>query len=110
MRMWLSLLLLVTIEVRAMEVTRTVSSFTRSRVRFQYRDEGNQTVHGVVEARFAIGAPILPAVGVLGKPSSNIRACQNVSKLSDEVKIIQLDTEASTLRDINYVFYRILMM
>ena len=52
-----------------------------------YRGEDNQTLTEVVEARFAVGAPVLPAVGVLGKPFSSIRACQNVTKLSNEVKI-----------------------
>ena len=84
----ISLVLLVTMEVGAMEVTRSVSSFTRSRVRVQYTPgpEDNNTRHEVVEARFAVGAPVLPATGLLGKPSSSIKACQNVSKLSNEVK------------------------
>ena len=88
MMLLLSLVLLVTTEAGAMEVTRSVSSFTRSRVRFQYRPgaEDNQTRHEVVEARFAVGAPVLPVAGLLGKPSSSIKACQNVSKLSNEVK------------------------
>ena len=83
----LSLVLLVTME--AMEVTRTVTSFTSSRVRIQYGpgSDDNQTQHEVLEARFAVGAPVLPAAGFLGKPSSSIKACQNVSKLSNEVKM-----------------------
>ena len=81
----LSLVLLVTME--AMEVTRSVTSFTSSRVRIQYGAEDNQTRHEVLEARFAVGAPVLPAAGLLGKPSSSIKACQNVSKLSNEVKM-----------------------
>ena len=38
MMLLLSLVLLVTSEAGAMEVTRTVSSFTRSRVSLQYRE------------------------------------------------------------------------
>ena len=96
----LSLVLLVTMEVGAMEVTRSVSSFTRSRVRVQYRPgpEDNITRHEEVEARFAVGAPVLPAAGLLGKPSSSIRACQNVSKLSNEVKM-------GTIVEINQFFF-----
>ena len=88
---------LVAREAGAMEVTRTVSSFTRSRVRLQHRGRDNQTLHEVVEARFAAGAPVLPAAGLLGKPSASIRACQNVSKLSNEVKIGKSQSPQSSI-------------